>query len=98
MAVELTGELLAVTTQHVNAGTSSDGARSWDAYDSTKLVVFDAGRVLEARVGKDFPSAELAKLHSVTSKGERPHVRLSVFVTGKGGIYATDILAAGVPA
>jgi len=90
MALELTGEALAVATQHVDAG-ERDGRR-WDAFESVTITTFDQGRVTEVRVGNDFSSADLAAVRKACD--ERQPVRLAVFLS-RGRIYATQLLAVG---
>lgn len=93
MALEITGEVLSVTTETVQAG-ERDG-RKWDAFESTTIMLFDEGHVSYVRVGRDFPVTQITQLRREADK--RPLARIACYLA-KGRIVGTKLLALDLPA
>lgn len=97
MALELVGELLSVTTIHYDARTTPDG-ENWAAQDVTDFLVFDGhpvgGRVTQVRMGRDFPGNQYRELRAALDAGQRPQVRLDVFSSSKGRVFANSVVEA----
>jgi hypothetical protein len=87
MALVQYGELLSVTTEIVPAG-SRDG-RSWQAFESEKLLVLSGTSAVEIGVGKAFDREEF--LHLKQRASERPRIGVEVEVW-KDRLYAKRLV------
>lgn len=91
MALKMTGEVLAVTSENV----SPKPGQSFEAFVSRKVLIFDEGNAVELTIGRDFPGDQFRQL--LDHRDDRPQVELACSAF-KGRFYADRLLTLMEPA